>query len=185
MRQRVFSGGLRQRVAIAMPHRPGLIIADKPTTALDVTIQAQVLDLLSRLKRDGTMATVFISHSLPVVAQVADHVAVLYAGEVVEQGPTRAVLADPLHPYTAALIRSAPPEDGRLPEGVPGTVPPLHDLPPGCVFAPRCRHRLPACEAARPALLPAGDGRTTRCIRWRELADWEPAGGAGTSVAPA
>jgi peptide/nickel transport system permease protein len=149
---------------------PRLLIADEPTTALDVTIQAQVLDLLATLKREGGMGLVFISHSLPVVAQIADTVAVMYAGEIVEQGTAEAVLRRPLHPYTAALIRSAPPEDGRLPESMPGAVPSPHALPPGCSFAPRCAHCRPACEAAPPPLIPAGQGRMTRCIRWQEIA---------------
>jgi len=165
------SGGMRQRAVIAMAIAggPGLLIADEPTTALDVTIQAQVLDLLATLGRERGMGLLFITHSLPVVAQVADRVLVMYAGEAVEQGAADAVLARPLHPYTAALIRSAPPEDGRLPDGIPGAVPPPHALPPGCVFAPRCAHCQPRCEAAHPALEDAGPGRTTRCVRWREL----------------
>ena len=166
------SGGMRQRamIAMAIADGPGLLIADEPTTALDVTIQAQVLDLLAALGRERGMGLLFITHSLPVVAQVADRVAVMYAGEIVEQGAAEAVLVRPLHPYTAALIRSAPPEDGRLPDRVPGMVPPPHALPPGCVFAPRCAHRRPECEAAHPALEDAGADRETRCIRWRALA---------------
>ena len=165
------SGGMRQRAVIAMAIAgdPGLLIADEPTTALDVTIQAQVLDLLATLRRERGMGLLFITHSLPVVAQVADRVAVMYAGEIVEQGAADAVLARPLHPYTAALIRSAPPEDGRLPEGIPGAVPPPYALPPGCVFAPRCAHCRPECEAAHPVLEDAAPGRETRCIRWRDL----------------
>jgi peptide/nickel transport system permease protein len=171
------SGGMRQRamIAMAVANDPRLLIADEPTTALDVTIQAQVLDLLATLKRESGMGLVFITHSLPVVAEIADTVAVMYAGEIVEQGDAGAVFAAPRHPYTAALLRSAPSEDGGLPEGVPGTVPPLHALPPGCVFAPRCAHRRPACEAARPTLESAGPGRLTRCIRWREIGAAAPA----------
>ncbi len=170
------SGGMRQRamIAMAVANDPRLLIADEPTTALDVTIQAQVLDLLAALKREGGMGLVFITHSLPVVAEIADHVAVMYAGEIVEQGAAAAVFAAPRHPYTAALLRSAPSEDGGLPEGVPGIVPPLHALPPGCVFAPRCAHRRAACEAAPPPLVPAGPGRLTRCIRWTEIAAGTP-----------
>ena len=165
------SGGMRQRamIAMAVANDPALLIADEPTTALDVTIQAQVLDLLAGLKREGSMGMVFITHSLPVVAQIADRVAVMYAGEIVEQGDAAAVLTEPRHPYTAALLRSAPSEDGALPDGVPGIVPPLHALPPGCLFAPRCPHRRPACEAGHPALLAAEPGHLTRCIRWDEL----------------
>ncbi|WP_428486218.1 dipeptide/oligopeptide/nickel ABC transporter permease/ATP-binding protein [Rhodopila sp.] len=165
------SGGMRQRamIAIGIANDPRLLIADEPTTALDVTIQAQVLDLLSRLKHEFGMGMVLITHSLPVVAEIADQVAVMYAGEIVEQGNAAEVLAHPLHPYTAALLRSAPAEDGSLPDSIPGTVPPPHALPPGCLFAPRCRHATPACEAARPPLVAAHDGHRTRCIRWSEL----------------
>ncbi len=166
------SGGMRQRamIAMALANDPGLLIADEPTTALDVTIQAQVLDVLASLRRERGMGLMFITHSLPVVAEIADRLMVMYAGEVVEQGAAGDVLVRPMHPYTAALLRSAPPEDGRLPEGVPGAVPPPGALPPGCSFAPRCTHRIAACEAGHPALDPCGKGRLTRCIRWRELA---------------
>jgi peptide/nickel transport system permease protein len=167
------SGGMRQRamIAMAIANHPRLLIADEPTTALDVTIQAQVLELLAELKREQGMTLVFITHNLPVVAEIADRIAVMYAGEIVEQGNAAEVLARPLHPYTAALLRSAPAEDGsRLPESIPGTVPPPHALPPGCTFAPRCGHRLPACEAAHPDLATAEPERETRCIRWPELA---------------
>ena len=166
------SGGMRQRAVIAMAiaNGPRLLIADEPTTALDMTIQAQVLDLLAGLREESGMGVVFITHSLPVVAQVADRVAVMYAGEIVEQGGVGEVFERPLHPYTAALLRSAPAEDGSMPESIPGTVPPPHALPPGCVFATRCGHRVEACDAGRPPLEAASLGRTTRCIRWRELA---------------
>jgi len=161
------SGGMRQRVmiAIAIANHPRLLIADEPTTALDVTIQAQVLDLLADLKRESGLALLFITHSLPVVAEIADRVAVMYAGEIVEMGPTAEVFAGPAHPYTAALLRSAPVEDGPPPVGIPGVVPPPTALPTGCIFAPRCDRRLAECDAAHPALRPAGHGRVTRCIR--------------------
>ncbi len=162
------SGGQRQRVmiAIAIANGPRLLIADEPTTALDVTIQAQILDLLAELKRSTGLALLFITHSLPVVAEIADRVAVMYAGEIVETGPTAEVFLTPHHPYTAALLRSAPVEDGPPPEGIPGVVPPPLALPPGCTFAPRCPRRAPECEAAHPALLQTAPGRETRCIRW-------------------
>ncbi len=165
------SGGMRQRAMIAMSiaNDPRLLVADEPTTALDVTIQAQVLALIGDLKRERGMAVVFITHSLPVVAEIADRVAVMYAGEVVEQGGTAEMFGAPLHPYTRALLRSAPGEDGGLPEGIPGIVPLPYALPPGCVFAPRCAYRAAACEAAPPPLVWAAPGRATRCIRWREL----------------
>ncbi len=166
------SGGMRQRVGIAMAiaNDPRLLIADEPTTALDVTIQAQVLELLATFKRERGMSMVFISHSLAVVAGLADRVAVMYAGEIVEQGRAAAVFARPLHPYTAALLRSAPSEHGGLPEGIDGVVPALAALPPGCAFAPRCPLHEPACDAARPALLTVAADRASRCRRWQELA---------------
>jgi peptide/nickel transport system permease protein len=163
---------MRQRamVAIAIANDPRLLIADEPTTALDVTIQAQVLDLLAGLRRERGMALVFITHSLPVVSEIADLVAVMYAGEIVEHGRAEAVFARPLHPYTAALLASAPGEDGGLPTPIPGTVPPPAALPPGCAFAPRCALRTDFCEAAPPPLLEPEPDRATRCLRWRELA---------------
>ena len=167
------SGGMRQRAVIAMAiaNEPRLLIADEPTTALDMTIQAQVLELLTDLRAESGMGVMFITHSLPIVAQIADRVAVMYAGEVVEQGAVGEVFERPLHPYTAALMRSAPAADGSLPASIPGTVPPPYALPPGCVFANRCAHRIDPCEAAHPALEPAGPDRRTRCMRWRELAE--------------
>src|SRR5204863_1261123 len=140
----------------------------EPTTALDVTIQAQVLDLLADLRREFRMALVFITHSLPVVAEIADRVLVMYAGEIVEQGPARDVFASPRHPYTMALLQSAPRDDGALPVGIPGTVPLPHALPPGCAFAPRCRLRDDNCETRRPELVEVAPRRATRCLRWRE-----------------
>jgi peptide/nickel transport system permease protein len=110
----------------------------------------------------------FVTHSLPVVAEIADRVAVMYAGEIVELGPTAEVFARPRHPYTAALLRSAPDEDGPAPEGIPGVVPPPFALPEGCLFAPRCAHRAPEC-AAHPPLATLADGRQTRCLRWSVL----------------
>ena len=162
------SGGMRQRVmiAIAIANGPRLLIADEPTTALDVTIQAQVLDLLATLQREAGLSLLFITHSLPVVAEIADRVAVMYAGEIVEHGRTAEVFLGPRHPYTAALLRSAPDEAGPPPEGIPGLVPPPMELPPGCLFAPRCARRVDACEAARPALVEVAPGWQTRCIRW-------------------
>jgi peptide/nickel transport system permease protein len=171
------SGGMRQRamIAMAIANHPRLLIADEPTTALDVTIQAQVLELLATLKREQRMGLVFITHSLPVVAEIADQVSVMYAGEIVEQGSVAAIFERPLHPYTAALLRSAPADDGSMPEPIPGTVPPPHDLPPGCLFATRCVYRIDACDAARPPLVNAQHQHRTRCIRWREFASNIPA----------
>jgi peptide/nickel transport system permease protein len=167
------SGGMRQRamIAMAIANDPALLIADEPTTALDVTIQAQVTDLIGALKRERGMSVVFITHSLPVVAEIADRIAVMYCGEIVEQGRAAEVLEHPLHPYTAALLRSAPGAHGGLPDAIPGTVPLPHELPPGCAFAPRCAHCTSACEAQHPKLDGVAAGRATRCIRWRVLAD--------------
>jgi peptide/nickel transport system permease protein len=166
------SGGMRQRalIAMAIANDPRLLIADEPTTALDVTIQAQVLDLLADLRREFRMGLVFITHSLPVVAEIADRVLVMYAGEIVEQGVTREVFQAPLHPYTIALLRSAPREDGAMPVGIPGIVPLPHEMPQGCTFAPRCPLRTAACDAQRPPLIEVAAGRATRCLRWRDLA---------------
>ncbi|MGK9168484.1 dipeptide/oligopeptide/nickel ABC transporter permease/ATP-binding protein [Inquilinus limosus] len=165
------SGGMRQRVmiAIAIANDPALLIADEPTTALDVTIQAQILDLLAELRQQSGMALLFVTHSLPVVSEIADRVVVMYAGEVVEEGRTREVFGAPLHPYTAALLASAPREDGPPPQGIPGVVPAPDALPPGCVFAQRCPMRAGACEAARPHLVEPAADRRTRCLRWKEL----------------
>ena len=165
------SGGMQQRVmiAIAVANGPRLLIADEPTTALDVTIQAQVLELLAGLKRESGLAMIFITYSLPVVAEIADRVVVMYAGEIVEEGSVADVFARPLHPYTAALIASAPSEGGPAPEGIHGTVPQPHSLPPGCRFAPRCALKLDACERAPPPFVMPKPARGTRCIRWAEL----------------
>jgi peptide/nickel transport system permease protein len=166
------SGGMRQRAVIAMSlaNDPRLLVADEPTTALDMTIQAQVLDLLARMQREAGLAMIFITHSLPVVADIADRVAVMYAGEVVEQGAVGDIFAQPLHPYTAALITSAPAEDGRLPEGIPGIVPAPYDLPAGCLFAARCAYKIGSCETTRPPLQEVAPGRFTRCLRWQAMA---------------
>jgi peptide/nickel transport system permease protein len=165
------SGGMRQRIVIAMAvaNNPRLLIADEPTTALDVTIQAQILDLLAKLRRDKGIGLLFITHSLPVVAEIADRVLVMYAGEIVEEGPVAEVFRRPLHHYTAALLRGAPKGKGHLPEGIPGSVPPPSDLPPGCVFAPRCPARIDACDDSHPILQQVQPSRASRCIRWAEL----------------
>jgi peptide/nickel transport system permease protein len=166
------SGGMRQRamIAMAIANNPRLLIADEPTTALDVTIQAQVLRLLGRLRRDRGMALLFITHNLPVVTEIADRVAVMYAGAIVEEGPAADVFAHPLHPYTRALCNSVPALDGRLPAPIPGTVPLPQILPPGCLFAPRCGHAEPACDVTPPPLFAATPQHRTRCRRWKELA---------------
>jgi len=167
------SGGQRQRamIASAVANRPRLLIADEPTTALDVTIQAQILDLLAALKRQGEgMGLIFITHNLAVVAEIADRVAVMYAGEIVEQGPVGEVFARPRHPYTAALIASMPDDDDARLTAIPGTVPRPDALPPGCRFAPRCSQAAPACDEIAPPLQPIAPGRESRCLKWREVA---------------
>ena len=145
-----FSGGMRQRVmiAIALACEPAVLLADEPTTALDVTIQAQVLGLLADLRQRHGMAVLFITHNLGVVAQIADRVAVMYAGEIVEQGPVEAIYAAPQHPYTRALFSAIPRMDmpAQQLSAIPGRVPPLDAMPPGCRFAPRCPLRRSGCE---------------------------------------
>lgn len=165
------SGGMRQRVmiAIAVANSPSLLFADEPTTALDVTIQAQVLELLDSLKQRLGLAMVFISHSLPVVAEIADRVVVMYAGEVVEEGPAQEVFVDPRHPYTKALLASAPTAEGTPPEPISGVVPNPADLPKGCLFASRCPMFKSECGLVHPELVEIGIGRRSRCIKWSEL----------------
>ncbi len=161
------SGGMRQRVAIAtaLLHSPQLVIADEPTTALDVTIQGQILALAQRLCRERGTALIWITHDLAVVAGIADRVSVMYAGRVVEEGPVDAVLDSPAHPYTRGLIDSvaaSQPKGARLPM-IPGRMPLLSDLPKGCAFASRCTRRSPLCDATRPEPRPTGNGQTVRC----------------------
>ncbi len=164
------SGGLRQRALIAMAlagdngKAPRLLIADEPTTALDVTVQKQILELLARLRRDLGLALLFITHDLGVVAQVADRFAVTYAGRIVEEGPAREVLERPRHPYTAGLLRASPQLVRHKLEPIPGTVPSLTALPPGCAFEPRCPVRVAECAAAMPELRAAGPEHRARCI---------------------
>ncbi len=168
------SGGMRQRVMIAMAMicNPAFLIADEPTTALDVTIQAQILDLMRRLQDDLGMSILFITHDMGVVAEIADEVAVMYAGEIVEQAPVNNLFARPRHPYTKGLLGSIP-GAGQIRKGerlraIPGTVPPLHDMPPGCAFAPRCTLAAPACD--RPVSLGHIDGaHLSRCLKSGEL----------------
>ena len=163
------SGGLRQRVLIAMALAPGpsVLIADEPTTALDVTVQKQILELLAKLRAEMQLSLLFITHDLGVVAQIADRVAVMYAGRVVEEGPTLDVLRHPRHPYTEGLLRAAPRLDSEKLAAIPGAVPALDALPPGCSFAPRCARHIPECDTRMPELLHArgeGENHRARCI---------------------
>jgi len=167
------SGGLRQRAMIAMAlaggangSGPRVLIADEPTTALDVTVQDQILALLARLRDELGLALLFITHDLGVVAQVADRVAVMYAGRIVEEGSAAAVLRSPQHPYAEGLLRAAPRLERRALEPIAGTVPRLEAMPPGCAFEPRCPKRLPECCDAVPDLrsVPSSAGHRARCI---------------------
>jgi len=172
------SGGMAQRVMIAMALvcRPRLLIADEPSTALDVTIQAQVLELIARMKREFGMAVLFITHHLGVVAEIADRVAVMYAGRMVEQAPTAALFAAPRMPYTMGLLHSVPrlSTEGDAPlrlEAIPGEAPSPFAQPAGCSFHPRCGHAVPGiCDAAVPAMEACGTDHAVRCARWRAIA---------------
>ncbi|WP_074063267.1 ABC transporter ATP-binding protein [Rhizobium etli] len=173
------SGGMRQRATIAMALAcdPALLIADEPTTALDVTIQAQILDLLLKLQRERGMAMLFVTHNLGVVAEIAHRVAVMYAGRIVEEGPVGEVFRHPKHPYTIGLLASMPRLGdatrmklaGEKLAAIPGMVPSLMKMPPGCAFQPRCRFAIHACCAAVPPLDDVNAQHKSRCIRWREI----------------
>jgi oligopeptide/dipeptide ABC transporter ATP-binding protein len=162
------SGGMRQRIMIAMAiaNRPQLLIADEPTTALDVTIQAQILDLLAELRTKFGLAMLFISHDLAVVSHVADRVAVMYAGSMVELGAKRDIFQSPAHPYTRGLLHAVPDlkTDRAHPlQTIDGTVPSLHSMPSGCAFEPRCDFRVPECARALPPLVEVAAGHYARC----------------------
>ncbi len=162
------SGGMRQRIMIAMAivNRPQLLIADEPTTALDVTIQAQILELLAGLRTKFGLAMLFISHDLAVVSQVADRVAVMYSGSLVELGAKQDIFKAPAHPYTQGLLHAVPDlktDRTRPLETIEGTVPALHAMPPGCNFEPRCEFRLPDCARALPSLVEVTAGHWARC----------------------
>ncbi|WP_306132261.1 dipeptide/oligopeptide/nickel ABC transporter permease/ATP-binding protein [Roseivivax marinus] len=166
------SGGQRQRamIAVAIANNPRLLIADEPTTALDPTIQAQILQLFRDLKdQTPEMGLIFVTHDLAVVAEIADRVSVMYAGEVVEEGPVADIFERPRHPYTAALIASVPEGGAERLTAIPGTVPQPRDMPPGCRFAPRCAHAEPECEKRPPPSEYPTPERRTRCIRWQEV----------------
>jgi peptide/nickel transport system ATP-binding protein len=163
-----FSGGMRQRIAIAMAlsGNPDLLIADEPTTALDVTLEAQILDLLRDLRRDFDGAILLVSHQLGVIAELCDDVLVLYAGEIIERGPVAAIFARPGHPYTRALLDCDP---GRLPIGadkfptIEGQLPDLAHIPPGCIFGPRCKLAIARCHREAPVLLHLAPNHSASC----------------------
>lgn len=165
------SGGMRQRVMIAMALacRPEILIADEPTTALDVTIQAQVLDLMRELQKELGTSIAFITHDLGVVSEMCDRVVVLYCGEVMEEAHSEELFANPQHPYTEGLLNTLPKfgQKGRL-EIIPGVVPPAGMFPTGCVFAPRCKYATEQCHACKPELYETGDGHKVRCFRYAQ-----------------
>ena len=175
------SGGQRQRalIAMALACGPALLIADEPTTALDVTVQAEILDLLREMKERFGLALLLITHDLGVVAETADRVAVMYTGRIVETAPVADIFRDPLHPYTRGLLQSMPgTTDSRELHAIPGTVPPLEQLPPGCTFAPRCPARFEPCDQVRPgdAVI---DVRRVKCyLHDSPMLEKRPAGGA-------
>ena len=163
------SGGQNQRVmiAIALAGQPELLVADEPTTALDVTIQAQILELLKDLRRHMGMTLVLISHDLGVVADSCERVAVMYAGRIVEEAPISRLFSAAAHPYTQGLLGALPPMDGprRRLAAIPGGVPEPWAMPPGCAFAPRCAHRMAACDAGVPALIPLAASHRVACLQ--------------------
>ena len=156
-------------IAMALSCHPRLLLADEPTTALDATVQIQVLLLLRELQRELGMAMIFVTHDLGVAVEIADRIAVMYAGRIVETGPCQKIIRTPAHPYTQGLLISR--ADHRLSRGarleaIPGTPPDLADPPSGCAFAPRCRFAQTACTTGVPVDLNIGAGHSVRCIRW-------------------
>ncbi|MGN0373062.1 MAG: ABC transporter ATP-binding protein [Enterocloster sp.] len=166
------SGGMRQRVmiAIALSCNPQLLICDEPTTALDVTIQAQILELINNLKKEYNTAVIMITHDLGVVAQVTENVLVMYAGKAMEYGSAKDVFTNPLHPYTEALLKSIPSiaEDTKELHVIKGMVPSLSKRPKGCLFHPRCEYATEQCASTEPELLTREDGRQVRCLRYTD-----------------
>ncbi len=166
------SGGMRQRIMIAMAIacNPSLLIADEPTTALDVTIQAQILELLESLKKESKMSVLLITHDLGIIAEWAQRVEVMYAGRIVEEADVKEIFISPRHPYTIGLLESLPKKKGKRLNPIPGQVPRLDELPVGCKFSPRCRFVVRECNEKEPALVSVGDtGHLSRCIRAMEI----------------
>jgi peptide/nickel transport system ATP-binding protein len=177
------SGGLRQRamIALALSAEPALVIADEPTTALDVTVQAEILDLLREMRRSFRLSLLLITHDLGVIAEMADRVAVMYAGRIVEQAAVADLLASPAHPYTRGLLASIPGGDsGARPSAIPGTVPVLGYLPPGCAFAPRCPNRFEPCDRQPPGVTTTDAEHSVRCYMYGPAA--EPAGSEDPAI---
>jgi oligopeptide/dipeptide ABC transporter ATP-binding protein len=175
-----FSGGMQQRalIAIALACNPALLLADEPTTALDVTIQAQILDLMRRINQEHGTAIILVTHDLGVAAQFCDTIAVMYAGRIVEKGPVDQIVEDPQHPYTRGLLNCRPrivvPKQPIAP--IPGNVPDLVDLPEGCAFAPRCQYARETCSAGPVPLIEAQPGLLSRCLlhtQYRRQPDWD------------
>ena len=169
-----FSGGMRQRIMIAMALvcNPELLICDEPTTALDVTVQAQILGLIRRLQKEKKTSVVFISHDMGVISQMADRVAVMYAGQLVEYAQAEAIFTRPLHPYTQGLQAAIPKMNEKKDslESIPGNVPMLYELPKGCIFSPRCAYATDRCRSERPQIVEA-DGHRVRCFLYEQGGD--------------
>ncbi|HEX2942597.1 MAG TPA: ABC transporter ATP-binding protein [Rhodopila sp.] len=169
------SGGMRQRamIALALACKPSILLADEPTTALDVTVQIQILLLLRQLQQELGMAIVFVTHDVGAAAEISDRIAVMYAGRFVESGTVRQVMRAPLHPYTQGLLASTVHGGmrGRALETIPGSPPNLAQLPPGCPFAPRCRHAMDECRQGDVPVVTTETGAMARCVRARELAE--------------
>ena len=175
-----FSGGMQQRalIATALVCEPALLLADEPTTALDVTIQAQILDLMRRINREHGTSIILVTHDLGLAAEFCDTIGVMYAGRIVEEGPVDDVVSDPQHPYTQGLLNCRPrisEREQRL-QPIPGNVPDLAVLPAGCAFVPRCPHRRPVCDGGAIPLVETSPGHTSRCLLhldYRREEDWE------------
>lgn len=167
------SGGMRQRamIALALACNPQILLADEPTTALDATVQIQILLLLRELQRELGLSVILVTHDIGVAVEVADRVAVMYAGRIVETGSVREIIRNPRHPYTQGLLASRAHDamSGERLDAIPGAPPDLAALPPGCSFAPRCKHAAAVCKAAPPDVVEVGPGHTARCVRLSEV----------------